>query len=190
MGSIQRFIQIVGSLLAILALLAAGALVYPIPYISDYVKRYIAPVYDVSIVVVIILGVLLLAMLVGLLQAIFYPSKRSRLAVATEAGELFIHKNVIEKAVYDGINDIPNIRNPQVKAKAGNQPEKTKVIVDFEILETEDVLSAGNEVQHLSRQAVEDLLGVSVSEVIVNVKQLDLDTDNKRLRASAGPRVR
>lgn len=190
MGNMHRFIQIFGSVLAMAAVLAAGSLIYPIPHVSEFVKKYVTPSYTVSMVTAVILGLLILVVSFKLLYAVFAPAKSDKLVITSEQGAIVIDKNVIKSAVYDAIQHLANVENPEVEVKLGKQPEHTKIVVGFQILDGHEATSAGNNVQISVRNGVETLLGSQIADVVVNVEQVKLAEVQQEKRESARPRVR
>lgn len=190
MGGIRRTTQILASLLCTLAVVAAGSLVFPIPYVSDYVRQNIITSDNASLEVIVFLVLLGFIFLMILLYSLFAPSKKSYLILETEKGNIVVKGEVIEATAYNAIRSNPNIKRPHVSAKFGKDVEHIKMKIDFDILETEDITRAGNEVQCVAKKDVDALLGAEIPKINVKVRELSSEDESQQKQVVSGPRVR
>lgn len=191
MGTFRRGIQIILTLVGLLTVLFAIALLYPIEYLSPFVRDVVlANTYGQWIM----LGGLVFAALVVLvvfLQAVIAPAKRDHLEVKTETGVLSFTKRSVEDAAIRASQRVHDVKFPEAKVHFGKRPEDTKVKVTFQVDEAVDVIALANQVQERVRDTISVTLGIPVKDVNVKINQLDrsrLVTENQA-KQKAAPRV-
>ena len=87
MGGLRKFLQILFSLLVLLAVVATAAVIYPIPYVSDFVDQYIVSNQILVNTVVVLLALAFIYFAVALIWALVAPAKSRTLKVANDFGD-------------------------------------------------------------------------------------------------------
>lgn len=190
MSGFRRFLQIVWSIASILALLVAIFVIFPVRQITPFIVENILAYESARIVIVALLALMVLFFIITLFHGIFAKSSQSRLEVEGEEGTLAIESKTIEAIVLRSIEDHPMIEDADVDVKLYNNPEDTKVKVDCIITEPADVTQIAQDVQLKAKTAVNQMLGVRVNDVDVEVKKVEKDEYKQSDRAKRAPRVR
>ncbi|KAA9299710.1 MULTISPECIES: alkaline shock response membrane anchor protein AmaP [Aerococcus] len=189
MNGFVKFIQVLGALIALLALLAAIAVLYPIPYLTEFVAVYVLGIPEVSTTVAIVLAVVAVIALIFLLYACFATSKKAWLKVDTEHGEVTIDHTVAEAAAKHAARSVDEVKHPQAEAKMGNHPGDTKLEVTVDVSQDAPVATIAKSVQERVEDAVGRKLGAKPGSVNVKVNQIDTRAVQAQA-AQNGPRVR
>lgn len=191
MGGFRRFLQIILTLVGLLALLCAIALFYPIQYLTPFVQDTILGNTYGQWAMLAGLAFVALVVLVVFLQAVVAPAKRDHLEVKTDAGVLSFTKHSVQDTAVRASQRVPGIKFPDAKVRFGKRPEDTKVNVVFQVDEAANVIDLANQVQERVRDTVSVSLGIPVEDVNVKVNQLDRSVvvAEKQARQKAAPRV-
>lgn len=191
MGGFRRFLQIILTLVGLVALLAAIALFYPIQYLTPFVKETVLGNTYGQRAMLAGLAFVALVVLVVFLQAVMAPAKRDHLEVKTDAGVLSFTKHSVEDTAVRASQRVAGVRFPEAKVRFGKRPEDTKVKVVFQVEEATDVIDLASRVQERVRDTVAVSLGIPVEDVNVKVNQIDRSVivAEKQAKQKAAPRV-
>jgi uncharacterized membrane protein len=191
MGGFRRFLQIILTLVGLLAVLCAIALFYPIQYLTPFVQDTLLGNTYGQWAMLAGLAFVALVVLVVFLQAVVAPAKRHHLEVKTESGTLSFTKHSVEDTAVRASQRVSGVKFPDAKVHFGKRPEDTKVRVVFQVDEAANVIDLASQVQERVRDTVSASLGIPVEDVNVKVNQLDrsiVDAD-KQAKQKAVPRV-
>src|SRR5699024_8887611 len=100
MGGLRKFLQILFSLLVLLAVVATVAVIYPIPYVSDFVDQYIVSNQILVNTVVVLLALAFIYFAVALIWALVAPAKSRTLKVANDFGEVKVNRDTVVHSVH------------------------------------------------------------------------------------------
>ncbi|AMB99362.1 hypothetical protein AWM75_04855 [Aerococcus urinaehominis] len=186
MGGFRRFLQIVLSLLALVAVVLSVATFYPIPYISGFVSYLVVQQSYLNLVVAGILALLAILALVLFFQAIFAPSKHDELVIETDRGEMILQKQAVESTAIRAMRSMPQVKFPQAKAIFIKDPHHTKLNLEYSVEEGRDIVNLSQRIQERVADEVSNFLGVPIAKVNVSVKQVNRD-DMRRVRQELTP---
>ena len=190
MGGLRRFLQILFSLLVLLAVVATAAVIYPIPYVSDFVDQYIVSNQILVNTVIVLLALAFIYFAVALIWALVAPAKSGTLKVANDFGELKVNRDTVVHAVQQELLDVKEASHKHVIVKFGRKPENTKVTVDYDVDNNQAVQTISNQIQEKARLGAERVLGIKVQNVKVSAAPYDASQVSQHGRGQNQARVR
>ncbi|MDK6233979.1 alkaline shock response membrane anchor protein AmaP [Aerococcus sanguinicola] len=192
MGGFRRFIQIVVTLIFILALVAAISLFYPIPYLSAFAISYLVGNWTLRLVVAVILGLLLVYCVFLFFRALFVASKHRRMVMDASRGDMNVSKQAIEATALSAVKHVGNIYYPDAKVTIYDKPEDTEIDIQVSVGEMDNVPMLGQLIQERVQAAVQRTLHLDVHRIDVKINQVSPAESRqaKHLTRPAQPRVR
>lgn len=190
MGGLRKFLQILFSLLVLLAVVAAAAVIYPIPYVSDFVDQYIVSNQMFVNAVIVLLALAFIYFAVALIWAMVAPAKSRTLKVANDFGEVKVNRDTVVQAVHRELLDVKQASNKNVTVKFGRKPEKTKVSVDYAVDKNNPVQSISDQIAEKAKLGAERVLGTSIQDVKVSAAPYDASEVSQQSRGQNQSRVR
>lgn len=173
MGGLRKTLQILLSLLVLLAIVATASTIYPIPYVTDFVSEYIVGNQYAVYAMITLLALIAVYFAVALIWAMVAPAKSRTLTVKNDFGQVAVNRETVKSAVHREILDVKQAVNKDVQVKFGSQPEKTKVKVDFSVDQDQSVQSISDQVSQKAKEAAERVLATSIKDVKVSANTFD-----------------
>lgn len=190
MGGLRKFLQILFSLLVLLAVVATASVIYPIPYLSDFVDHNIVSNQMLVNAVIVLLALGFIYFAVALIWSILAPAKSRTLKVSNDYGEVKVNRDTVVQAVYRELLDVKQASRKNVTVKFGRKPENTKVTVDYAVDKHNDVQTISNQIAEKAKLAAESVLGTSIQNVKVTAAPYDVEQNHQQTRGHKQARVR
>ncbi|SPT61463.1 Uncharacterised protein [Aerococcus viridans] len=190
MGGLRKFLQILFSLLVLLAVVATAAVIYPIPYVSDFVDQYIVSNQMLVNTVIVLLALAFIYFAVALIWAFVAPAKSGTLKVANDFGEVKVNRDTVVHAVHQELLDVKEASHKNVTVKFGRKPENTKVTVDYAVDKNQAVQATSDRIAEKAKLGAERVLGTNVQNVKVSAAPYDANHVSQQGRGQNQARVR
>lgn len=190
MRGLRKFLQILFSLFILLAVLAVASMIYPIPYVSDFVSKYVLANQIFIYVLVVLLALALVYFAVAFIWSIFAPSKFKTLKMDSEFGKIHIDRETVSRAIHRELLDVKQASNKQVEVKLGRKPENTKIKVDYSVDQNQPVQSISDQINQKAKAAAERVLATSVQDVKVSATTYDPSQSSQQNSGHGQARVR
>lgn len=190
MGGLRKFLQILFSLLVLLAVVATAAMIYPIPYVSDFVNQYVVSNQIFVNAVIVLLALAFIYFAVALIWAMVAPAKSRTLKISNDYGELKVHRDTVVQAVHRELLDVKQASHKNVTVKFGRKPENTKVSVDYAVDKKHENQAISDQIAEKAKLAAERVLGASIQNVKVSPAPYDAEQVNQQGRGQNHARVR
>lgn len=170
-------------------MVVVAAILYPIPYVSQWVTFGWIHGSGFDYTIVILCGILGIFFLILLLTAIFTSSPDQFLTLKTAMGMIEISKKTIESTAKRSFHDLPDVKNPKVKAKLRRKVSDTSIDVSVEVFDAKALPTLGEEIQALVKNSIESALEVKVSKIKVQIKETKMQPVTKSTKNHQSPRV-
>ncbi|MCI5775947.1 MAG: alkaline shock response membrane anchor protein AmaP [Aerococcus sp.] len=195
MGGFRRFIRIVWTLVAMVALFVAIAVIYPIPQVSPVIANTLMNNEYALLAEVIILGVVLFGVLCFFIHGLFARSKKHEVVVKNDLGELIIQDKAVKSVAEETAHQFSSVVDEDVKVKMSNSPEKTRISVKAYTRDANDLTGLSKRIQEAVWKKVDLTLGVHAEKVDVDMEQEDYErtqqeSASRQNRNSNRPRVK
>lgn len=190
MGGLRKFLQILFSLLVLLAVVATAAVIYPIPYVSDFVDQYIVSNQILVNTAVVLLVLAFIYFAVALIWALVAPAKSRTLKVANDFGQVKVSRDTVVHVVHQELLDVKEASNKNVTVKFGRKPENTKVTVDYATDKNQAVQATSDQIAEKARLGAERVLGTNIQNVKVSAAPYDASQVSQQSRGQNQARVR
>lgn len=184
MSGITRFLQIIFSIIFVLALGIALALFYPIPWLTPFVNDNIMGVELYRWIVAGILAVIALFDLILFCRALFMAKTKPVIVREMSQGKITITKSAIEATVMRVLDRYKEIKYPKVHTKIIKKPEDTQLFVSFDLEDGRDVLTMANNLQTEIINALEVTLGIPLRHVEVKIHEVKPTQSNEAMEAN------
>lgn len=195
MGGFRRFIRIVWTLVAMVALFVAIAVIYPIPQVSPVIANTLMNNEYALLAEVIILGVVLFGVLCFFIHGLFARSKKHEVVVKNDLGELIIQDKAVKSVAEETAHQFSSVVDEDVKVKMSNSPEKTRISVKAYTRDANDLTGLSKRIQEAVWKKVDLTLGVHAEKVDVDMEKEDYErtqqkSASRQNRNSNRPRVK
>ncbi|WP_290490731.1 MULTISPECIES: alkaline shock response membrane anchor protein AmaP [unclassified Aerococcus] len=190
MGGLRKFLQILFSLLVLLAVVATASIIYPIPYVSDFVDQYIVSNQMLVNTVIVLLSLAFIYFAVALIWALEAPAKSRTLKVSNDFGEVKVNRDTVVNAVHQELLDVKQVSHKDVTVKFGRKPENTKVTVNYAVDKNQAVQTISNKIQEKASLGAERVIGTNIQNVKVSAAPYDASQVSQQGRGQNQARVR
>lgn len=191
MSIFRKVVQIVFSILSIIAIVCSISILTPIPYLTRFIVENILMNESLNLSLIILLALIGLYFLYSLFEAIFSRKLYNYIELEKAKGTITITDDAIISTAKASIEAMPEVLDSTIKARLYKNPEDTKVEAHVKILETQDILSLTEIIQSKVKTAISSTLGVEVDKVDVKVDRISEEKleEAKRNKKGTRPRV-
>ena len=183
MSGFKKFLLIIISSLGAITICAASSIIFPIPYVSDFVTYLLDSAAWAPYVAIGILVILGLFFVVLLFIAISAQRPIEYLNLKTETGTIKITKEAVLSALFQSLLDIPECRQATISLQVHRR--KTEVSITISCIVSD--LSFVNEFATAIQQRISDCLattiGIPARTINVKIKEDKLNKPQKNARA-------
>lgn len=190
MGGFRRFIRIVWTLIAFVAIGIAIVAFYPFGDVTLFVWDHILTNDSLILAEIVVLGVLLCGVVVAFVHGLFAPATRNYLTMKNGRGTLTISKTAVTSAAAAATRRFSSVNDEEVHVTMYKRPEDTRVSVTAYTEDANDQPGLSERIQEAVQKSVDRTLGVAVKRVDVTMKQADKQVQPTPMIRRKQPRVK
>ncbi|MDO4680795.1 MAG: alkaline shock response membrane anchor protein AmaP [Aerococcus sp.] len=190
MGGFRRFIRIVWTLVAFLALGTAIAALTSFGGLTEFVWNHVLVNESLVLAEIVVLGVLLCAVVVLFIHGLLAPSTKNYVAVKNGRGTLTLTKTAVASAAAVATRRFSSVLDEDVNVTMYKRPEETTVNVTAYTEDAADQTGLSERIQEAVQKSVERTLGVTVGTVNVTMQEAEKRAESKPILRRKQPRVK
>lgn len=171
-------------------LVAALALLVPIPWLSGVVQQWAGALPWLPVAVGVVLIFFAALCVLGLILTLSVPAKRKQFILPREMGTIEVTRQSIESAAAGTLEGIPEVKRYHVQARGDLRPGKVKLAAEIEPRNGRtDLVALGQQVQQRLARELADSLEIDPRHIRVTIKPVQHQSGEAAARHSRVPRV-
>lgn len=180
MNKLSKLILSIVGILNLIAAIWFAALLYPIEYISDFVKGLPMNEQYMQVVGLTLASVIALTGLSLCFWVLISAKIHKDVEYKTNKGQLVLSKNAIEKTITNDIKENYDLRDVDVSVKLLGK--KMKANISAITSENNNLLEYGKNIEKFSNEKLHELVGIPVKKVIVKLSSIDSNNNKNNSR--------